>query len=147
VLHSKDKYLTDDNELQWACDALYYTKIEFEYAVTDYRRRGLDEDFYNLIYCYTNYLQLAASVEEAYVDVVKWEQKTPIAGTTPDYVLQQKAVSEQKASALRKLSDSVRQVISLYDSGDFASATTWLRLCVNEQEELKDIGVYHYTGD
>ena len=140
-------YAKTINELQWACDALYYTKIEFEYAVTDYRRRGSDEDFYNLIYCYTNYLQLAASVEEAYVDVVKWEQKTPIAGTTPDYVLQQKAVSEQKASALRKLSDSVRQVISLYDSGDFASAATWLRLCVNEQEELKDIGVYHYTGD
>lgn len=134
------------NHLMWACDALETAEVNFHYAITRYENNYTEKAFKDLMYYFTNYLELAASVEEAYVDVVKWQEKTPICDT-PAFVLAMKSVSSQKAEALRDLAKSVRMVKFFYDTEDNAGAAGWLNGCYEEQEALKTIIAKEHNSD
>lgn len=126
-------------ELQWSSDSLY--DISLLTSEMHYRWKQTDEKFEDMLYAYANYLELAAAVEEAYVQVVKWQQETPLIGlTAPDYLNSAKAQAATKAEKLRLLAAKVVKLDALYKEENFAEGRLLLETCLSDQEELKRTG-------
>ena len=145
-----NSYADAMNKLMWACEITKAAERDFNSACARYKLSDTEEYFMDLVNCYSNYMEMAASAEEAYVGVVKWQQSTPLSAVesfffgTNDYLEDSKNHCQEKATALRCLSESVRQVKNLYKNAGYAQAAAWLKNCRVDQTKLKDIGVYHY---
>ncbi|MBQ6148858.1 MAG: hypothetical protein IJI83_04875, partial [Oscillospiraceae bacterium] len=140
------------NKLMWACEITKAAERDFNSACARYKLSDTEENFMDLVNCYSNYMEMAASAEEAYVGVVKWQQSTPLSAVasffdgSADYLDDSKNHCQEKATALRCLSESVRQVKNLYKNAGYAQAAAWLKNCRADQTKLKDIGIYHYDA-
>ena len=82
------------------------------------------------------------------MEVVEWEERTPICFLTPDYVTNQKNVSQEKARLIRLLSTKVNGVGEYYAAGKYAEAAALLNSCAEDQTNMKLIGLtpVHYSG-
>ena len=125
------------NKLQWACELLEFAETGMNRALAAYLKNDTDENFTKLLYLYTFYLDVCASVEEAYAGVCKWQQETPIA-RTPDFVIAQKGESEEKGKALRSLAGNIRTAGYEFRNYPYEfEVQDSVEYCISLQQELK----------
>ncbi len=125
------------NKLQWACELLEFAETGMNRALAAYLKNDTDENFTKLLYLYTFYLDVCASVEEAYAGVCKWQQETPIA-RTPDFVIAQKGESEEKGKALRSLAGNIRTAGYEFRNYPYEfEVQDSVEYCILLQQELK----------
>ena len=121
------------SELEWACDTLIPAYNHFTSLYEDFVHGATDTRFELLMNRYVTYLELAASVEEAYVNVCKLLPPE----LTPDYAVEAAKFSSQKADKLRNLADSVRTAKSYWKLNDYSAMIVWFRDCVEIQRQVK----------
>ncbi len=142
VLNTADysKYM---NELMWASETLTKAYQSFIYQRDTFIESPTDYAFRLLVYRYCNYLNVAASVEEAYTNVcgvgvqnsdfVRFVRQLL---NKNDFVQNLENQSRQKAQELRNLAEMLNQALDPLSIGDYGALLTHLERCKPIQERV-----------
>ncbi len=131
------KYMS---ELQWACDALMSSHAGLTSLCSDFTESPTDYRFELLLDRYITYAELAATVEEAYVNVCKIDMDV----LRPDYVTQAAQKASREAELYRRLAESLRKLKVLWNAKNYRGMIAQMMECTGIQEYLNN---YAYNSN
>ena len=141
LLTGADSYTNAMYQLEWASHTIEkathpkYTLYQYTgigNTIDDFMDH-IDEVFYD----YVSYMEMAASVEEAYVGVCEWEKETPLAGAqAPENLDRSRDSSEKKAKTMHSLSAQVLYAKKLYEEERYPEALCMLNNCIGTQHNM-----------